>query len=547
MLLILGNLYLTFFQHNETFRRSREADLDLVLCANMYSQEFGKDPCALLLNEFGPSESFLSQFKSLVPYSLAEIKSRFVVLQHFNMVLGRVLSLVDLSRGDSDSHISALIRLNRGLIFSSVKDRLLSQALDMTSVSNGGCGEVRIDRFKSARLKEKNGVDSKAKRTAFGQIYQQVHSNASSVFRLRKSERAWKVTFVGEFSDDYGGPYRASLDEIAEELQSSVLPLFIPCPNRRAKLGLNQEKFVPAPSARQPLHISLFEFVGKLMGIAVRTGNLLNFNFPKIVWKSLANEPINKQDVLDMDSLAFKMLESISKIAEDPTVEPDMVEDILCMNFMLTGSDGVEVELLPGGADVAVGFHNREQYEQLVVNYRIQEFSAHCEAIRKGFSTVVPYPLFSLFTGAELEVHVCGLPQIDIALLRKMSVYDGCTGDDRHIRFFWETLQSFSDIERSQFLKFVWGRSRLPLKESDFECKFKVTSMIKSRGNPDKFLPVSHTCFFSLELPQYSTQEIMTSRIRYAITHCVSIDADATSAARNAAAMTTQDDDDDDE
>ncbi|CAF1398421.1 unnamed protein product, partial [Didymodactylos carnosus] len=38
----------------------------------------------------------------------------------------------------------------------------------------------------------------------------------------------------------------------------------------------------------------------------------------------------------------------------------------------------------------------------------------------------------------------------------------------------------------------------------------------------------SHTCFFALDLPPYSTEEIMYERLNYAITHCSSIDADYT-------------------
>ncbi|KAA6382590.1 MAG: hypothetical protein EZS28_021884, partial [Streblomastix strix] len=39
-------------------------------------------------------------------------------------------------------------------------------------------------------------------------------------------------------------------------------------------------------------------------------------------------------------------------------------------------------------------------------------------------------------------------------------------------------------------------------------------------------LPASHTCAQSLELPQYSSADIMLERIVYAITNCVSIDTD---------------------
>ena len=45
-------------------------------------------------------------------------------------------------------------------------------------------------------------------------------------------------------------------------------------------------------------------------------------------------------------------------------------------------------------------------------------------------------------------------------------------------------------------------------------------------GNVDGHLPVSHTCFFQLDLPAYSTKEIMREKLVYAITHCQAIDLD---------------------
>ena len=36
----------------------------------------------------------------------------------------------------------------------------------------------------------------------------------------------------------------------------------------------------------------------------------------------------------------------------------------------------------------------------------------------------------------------------------------------------------------------------------------------------------SHTCFFTIDLPAYSTSDIMYERLNYAITYCSSIDAD---------------------
>ena len=44
-------------------------------------------------------------------------------------------------------------------------------------------------------------------------------------------------------------------------------------------------------------------------------------------------------------------------------------------------------------------------------------------AVREGMSRVVPVPLFSLFTGFELEQMVCGSPDIPLHLLRSVATY----------------------------------------------------------------------------------------------------------------------------
>ena len=41
---------------------------------------------------------------------------------------------------------------------------------------------------------------------------------------IQRTDRGFKVKFVGEASDDYGGPYREALTNICAELQSQAPP-----------------------------------------------------------------------------------------------------------------------------------------------------------------------------------------------------------------------------------------------------------------------------------------------------------------------------------
>eukprot|EP01006_Ploeotia_vitrea_P044614 TRINITY_DN66843_c2_g1_i1.p2 TRINITY_DN66843_c2_g1~~TRINITY_DN66843_c2_g1_i1.p2 ORF type:complete len:135 (+),score=62.74 TRINITY_DN66843_c2_g1_i1:125-529(+) len=128
---------------------------------------------------------------------------------------------------------------------------------------------------------------------------------------------------------------------------------------------------------------------------------------------------------------------------------------------------------------------------------------------------------------------------MDVELLKSMTTYSGYTEKDPQIRFFWEIMRNrFDDAARAKFLRFVWGRSRLPVRAADFERQFRINKM--SRPQPDRYLPIGHTCFFSFDLCEYSEMSIMEERLRYAANHCSSIDADFSGA------VFTVDDDDGD-
>ena len=63
---------------------------------------------------------------------------------------------------------------------------------------------------------------------------------------------------------------------------------------------------------------------------------------------------------------------------------------------------------------------------------------------------------------------VCGSPDIPLHLLKSVATYKGVEPTSPLIQWFWEVMESFSNTERSLFLRFVWGRTRLPRTIADF-------------------------------------------------------------------------------
>ena len=94
------------------------------------------------------------------------------------------------------------------------------------------------------------------------------------------------------------------------------------------------------------------------------------------------------------------------------------------------------------------------------------------------------------------------------------------------ISWFWAVMEEFSTAERSLFLRFVWGRTRLPRSIADFRGRDFVLQILDKYSPPDDFLPESYTCFFLLKMPRYSCKAVLREKLKYAIHFCKSIDTD---------------------
>ena len=89
--------------------------------------------------------------------------------------------------------------------------------------------------------------------------------------------------------------------------------------------------------------------------------------------------------------------------------------------------------------------------------------------------------------------------------------------------YFWKSLYSFNQKERQLFLRFVWGRNRLPINESDWKNDNFTIKLLNIDKNS---LPIAHTCFFSIDLPPYDNFKLCQSKLKFAINNCQAIDVD---------------------
>ncbi|RLN52478.1 hypothetical protein BBJ29_001110 [Phytophthora kernoviae] len=391
----------------------------------------------------------------------------------------------------------------RHRMLSAVKRTVWDNALGRTNES-GVPFELTLNRPKAMRFRATGKTDAEGRHTLFSQAFRQLQSLDGSHFR--REDALYHVTFLGENAQDAGGPYRETFAQYCEELQSAQLPLMLPTPNSQHNVGVGREKWLLNPGSASPTAIQMLEFLGKLMGASVRT----------------------------VDSMLVNSMSKMRTIDSYGVIE-EMFEDIVMETFTTLGADNRVIELKPGGASLAVTFNSRYEYADLVEQARLHESDVQVQAIFRGLAKAVPAKLLACFSGAELELMVCGSPEVNVDLLEKCTEYSSCSPTDNHIVWFWRTLRSFSHEERSTFLRFVWGRSRLPSSADEFPQRFKLQSFNQQRAgrSVDAYMPVAHTCFFSIEIPTYTSEEVLREKLLYAIYNCQEIDGDGDSVAAN--------------
>jgi len=398
-----------------------------------------------------------------------------------------------------------------------VRQQLLDSALRPPS-NRPSTPKVEINRV------GKTNAQDDVTHTAFHQVFEQLKDVDVAAFQVDSGTRVWTVKLIGEGATDAGGPYQEILSQICREVQSPPLSMFIPCPN--AQIATEQEgsvagrdKFIPNPSKTSAQHLKMYRFIGLLLGVALRSGHALPLNLPSVVWKPLVGTQPSHADLRAIDHFCCKFLDGLRHAEVDGITEENFAS-VIFESFTTSLSDGTKVELKPDGAKIQLTYADRLEYASLVERARLQESNAAITAMQDGFYSVVPPPILAFFTWAELEVAVCGKPNILIEELKEMhSRLDGFEKDDPSVLMLWEVLETFTMEERCMFLRFACGRERLP---DNTEFKVVIAPLYREVD----VLPRASTCGSMFKLPRYTSKEKMRDQILLAVTSCTDIDND---------------------
>ncbi|XP_071292690.1 E3 ubiquitin-protein ligase HECTD3-like [Agelaius tricolor] len=465
----------------------------------------------------------------LVRYPLLEgvdadvLYRRAVLIQRFVQLLESVLCyLIPLSE-DSIGTFNALRSMKPFLLLSKQSEALIAHCLQSSeSSAPDSLPKLYINRLLAREHRANPALDPSCRNAVFTQLYEGLSSSKNNQpldyrWPLTYSQW-WECDFVTEGIIDSGGGFRDSLTDVSEELCPSSsdvpvpLPFFVRTSNEANSSSDTRDRYVPNPSCKD---FPKYEWIGQLMGAALRSKEFLILSLPALVWKQLAGEEVSwSKDFATVDSELVKLLEVLERVDKEG-FEFMFGRDLTYTTVL---SDQRMVELIPNGSNTAVRYEDRREFIRLVQKARLEESKEQIAAIRAGLLRVVPQPVLDLLTWQQMEKRICGDPEITVAELQKFIKFEDFPPDDTRIKYFLEALNNFTSEDLSHFLKFATGRSRLPVQ----------INVYPERSNLDAWdvMPQSSTCSCSFFLPNYSTAKICEELLRYAIYNCMSIDTD---------------------
>jgi len=332
----------------------------------------------------------------------------------------------------------------------------------------------------------------------------------TQIMRLQPFDlrRRLYIIFKGEEGLDYGGVAREWFFHLSHDVLNPMYCLFEYASNSNYSLQIN-----PASSIN-PDHLVYFRFIGRFIAMALYHGKFIDSGFTLPFYKRMLNKKLNLKDLESIDQEFFTSLVWI----RDNDIEECGLELSFSADFEILGKID-QHELKEGGADINVTNENKEEYINLMTNWRFTRgVEEQTKAFLDGFSEVVPLQWLQYFDEREIELMLCGMQEIDVDDWEKNTIYRHYQRNSKQVGWFWKFVREIDNEKRTRLLQFVTGTCRLPvggfaeLMGSNGPQRFCIEKVGK-----ETWLPRSHTCFNRIDLPPYRSYEQLLEKLTLAI------------------------------
>ncbi|XP_035982130.1 probable E3 ubiquitin-protein ligase HECTD2 isoform X3 [Fundulus heteroclitus] len=324
-----------------------------------------------------------------------------------------------------------------------------------------------------------------------------------------------RVTFVGEAGLDMGGLTKEWFLLLVRQIFHTDYGMFSFMKDSRCHWF----------SSWKCDNYSEFQMVGTLMGLAVYNSIALDIHFPLYCYRKLLTPPTVPSDpnayigmaTATLDDLQQVMPDLAHGLAELLSYEGNVEEDFYLTFQVFQEEMGVvkSYNLKPGGDKIPVTKQNRKEYVQLYIDFLLNKsIYKQFAAFYHGFHSVCASDALMLLRPEEVEMLVCGSPELDMTALQKAAQYEGYSKMDATVRCFWDVVLNFPLELQKKLLHFTTGSDRVPV-GGMADLNFKISKI----DVPADWLPISHTCFNQICLPPYRTRKELKHKLTIAISN----------------------------
>ncbi|CAB1455247.1 unnamed protein product [Pleuronectes platessa] len=250
---------------------------------------------------------------------------------------------------------------------------------------------------------------------------------------------------------------------------------------------------------------------GVLCGLALHNQCIIYLPFSMALFKKLLSVKPSLEDLMEFSPDVGKSLLSILEEYGDKELES------LGLDFLISW-DGTDVDLDPTNPEKTVTSQNKKEFVDAYVNH---VFNTSVESVflefKRGFYTVYDQDLLKVLRPKELQEVLQGKDFCDWKTLKQNTLYEPpYQVDHPNMQMFWEVFDELTEDQKKKFLWFVTGFERLPILDNK-----SMIIRLKNVGDvsQDQFYPEALTCHSFLDLPLYSTREIMKTKLTEALSN----------------------------
>jgi E3 ubiquitin-protein ligase EDD1 len=283
--------------------------------------------------------------------------------------------------------------------------------------------------------------------------------------------------------------------------------------------------FSPVPGEWTSYRLAWYRTVGRLMGLSVLHNDIFPVTLTRPVLKFILGRPVGWHDLAFFDP---ELYETLRKTLVAATSAPPTISSwALCFNIGLPEwMGGGSVDLVPGGAELAVTPENALRYVELYSQHvMVGALLPALVAIRSGLLDVVPPVALAGLTAEDFRLLLNGCHTIDVGLLERCTDFvdetgrpaaDAAANVAAFKRRFWSVVGAMVPEEQHDLVYFWTSSPSLPATEAGFVPRPRVLIRPPSEGDAG-MLPTANTCIARISIPVYPSKAVLEAKLKLAI------------------------------